>query len=163
METTTIISQFRTKGLTFTNGRHHYYGDLVINNDADIWDNVVIHGDLVVAGNLTSHGRIICLGNIQVGGDFTAARNIIANNIAVGGRFGCYANVRIKSLKVGSYFWVDGNLHVMGNVSAQDTSTVHGWMKANAVDGDVLVDKQKENLLKAFCNHSEKNKKFFLI
>lgn len=140
METTTIISQFKTAGLTFTKGRHHYYGDLVIDGDAQIWDDVVIHGDLVVSGNLKSHGKIVA-NNIKVDGDFIAGRNIIAGSVTVGKMFGCYGSVRTKNLEVGSYFWVDGNLHVMGNVSAQDTSTVHGWMKASTVHGEVLVDK----------------------
>jgi len=136
---TTIISQFKTKGLTFKNGRHHYYGNLVIEGDGAIWDNIVVHGDLVVAGNLTSHGKIIVVGRIQVGGNFTAARNVIAGSVTAK-TFGCYANVRIKSdLEVGSYFWVDGNL-MAKTVKTNDTSSVHGWLKASSVHGDVICD-----------------------
>jgi len=140
METTIVsqfVSQFKT-ALTFKNGRHHYYGNLKIDNDVAIWDNVVIHGDLVVAGNLTSHEKLIVVGNIQVGGDFIAGRNVMANNIKVEKMFGCYGSVRTKNLEAG-WFWVDGNLFA-SDVSAQDTSTVHGWMKASTVHGEVLVD-----------------------
>lgn len=136
----TIVSQFKTKELSFVNGRHHYYGSLVLDGDAAIWDNIVVHGDLVVRGNLKSHGKIVA-NNIKVDGDFIAGRNVVANSIEVGKMFGCYANVRLKSnLQVGSYFWVNGNLMVP-SIKTKETSTVHGWMKANAVDGDVLVDR----------------------
>ena len=135
---TTIISQFKTKGLTFTNGRHHYYGDLVIEGDCAIWDNIVVHGDLIVAGNLTSHGKIVA-NNIKVGGDFIAGRNVIAGSISVGKMFGCYGSVRINSLEAG-WFWVDQNL-MAKEIKTNNTSTVHGWMKASTVHGEVLVDK----------------------
>jgi len=139
METRTIISQFRTEGLSFVNGRHHYYGDLMINNDVEIWDNIVVHGDLVVAGNLTSHGKIVA-NNIKVDGDFIAGRNIIAaGSVTVGKMFGCYANARIRTSLEAGWFWVDGNLMVP-IVRTSDTSTVHGWMKASTVYGNVICD-----------------------
>ncbi len=135
----TIVSQFRTEGLSFINGRHHYYGDLVIEGDGAIWDNIVVHGDLIVEGNLTTRENIIVKGKIVCGGDFTAGHNVIASSIKTAGRFGCYANVRIKSSLEAGWFWVDGNLHA-GDVSAKETSTVHGWMKASTVDGNVLMN-----------------------
>jgi len=96
------------KGLTFTNGRYKYEGDLYIYGDTAIDIDIFVDGDLVVGGNLTTNKDITVGGKIQVYGDFVANGNVVCSTVAVEG------NATVNEDFEAEQFCINGDLAVRG-------------------------------------------------
>ena len=101
------------KGLTFTNGRYSYDGDLYIGGDTAIEVDIFVDGDLVVGGNLTTN-NITVGGKIQVYGDFVANGNVVCSTVAVEGN----ATVNNGDFEA-EQFCISGDLTVSGDTKAK--------------------------------------------
>ena len=135
---TTIDENFA--GLTFTNGRYKYEGDLKINGDVVVSIDLVVSGDVVVEGNLTCYQNItadsiiavnvdgvdVTAENIKVSGSITA-ENVVGRNVAVGGTIlagnvkvgRCYCDqLRCVNLVADAPIHVSGDLEITGKIYA---------------------------------------------
>jgi len=111
------------EGLQLKDGVYHYTGDLKIDCNASIYENLIIDGDLVVAGNLTCHKDLKVLGSILVYGDVTAAGNVSADEVSVDG------DVLINESLDVELFYVRGNITVNGNLKTRLVSQCYGNLK----------------------------------
>ncbi len=114
---TTIDKNFA--GLELKDGVYHYSGDLKIDGNASIYENLIIDGDLTATGNVSAD-KVIVNGNVSINENLDVELFCVLGDITVKGDIRtrrtslCYGDLKAYNLVRDDFLYVGGNINIKG-------------------------------------------------